>query len=161
MIFTIFVLTVIKTREIWKLAVEDTSYLNMELKAIYNKKLSHEKRALRQLVKDTVANHIQTTPQSFASNLHLVGTMKIIGYTATVKKYRNDDHTRPYDPNNIYMVKIDETFYYEVINQETKFLIENVLIPLDLKWKINEYEKTLQLSWDHWKEPAPTPASTK
>lgn len=138
-------------REIWKLAVEDTSYLNMELKDIYNKKLSHEKKGLRQLVKDTVSNHIQTTPQSFSSNLHLIGTMKICGYSATVKKYRIDDTMHPYDSKNIFMVKIDDSFYYEVINQETKFLIEHVLVPLDLKWKINEYEKTLQLSWDHWK----------
>lgn len=78
--------------------------------------------------------------------------MKIIGYCASVKKYRIDDNLRSYNSNNIYTTKIDETFYFEVCNQETKFLIENVLIPLDLKWKINEYEKTLQLSWDHWKK---------
>ncbi len=39
-----------------------------------------------------------------------------------------------------------------ILMLETKFLIEHVLVPLDLKWKINEYEKTVQLSWDHWKK---------
>lgn len=148
-------------REIWKLAVEDTSYHNMELKDIYMKKLRHEKRALLIAVKECVAKYIQTSHQSFSSVLNLNGNMAILGYLAQFRKYRIDDTLHPYSEGNIFMMKIDETFYIEIINEQSKFLIEHALIPLDLRWKINEYDKNFQLSWDHWKKSSEINKSNK
>lgn len=65
-------------REIWKMAIQDTSYHNMQLKDIYQKKLQHEKRDLLKLVKDIISQHIQSSPQSFSSYLNLNSTY--LGY---------------------------------------------------------------------------------
>lgn len=140
---------------IWELAKNDRNLQGLQLKKMFYQKMRLDEEKIREELKVVIAEKIKTTIQPLNASLVLTGDRNswgnqhytgMIGGTATLKKTSE--------------TVVKDKFEYldgcvwKISNSETQFLIESVIIPMDLNWSIKEpgCQNNIIVSWKHWKD---------
>lgn len=143
---------------IWELAKSDITFDGRNLMNDFFKKIELDKRIIREKLRDMVLNHIKTKIQPFNTYITLEKDNDIFGSFPKVQIFEIDDNNRDeletLSKTNHYLKKCDKHVrecYIEIINSDTKYLIDNAIIPLNLTWSTTEiWGGKLIISWDHW-----------
>lgn len=133
---------------IWNMAKNDKSFEGLTLKETYNKKKQIESNEIRKKLFDIISDHIKKNPTT--SNTLMLSNCGLRGINPIFEKKRvgevNDVRTNEMKCFD----KKDNSVFFEVTNEESKNLIKEGFIPLDLKWNIDTMYNTFTVSWGHW-----------
>lgn len=139
---------------IWELAKSDITFDGRNLMEDFLKKVELDKRLLREKIRDLVLNHIKTKIQPF--NTYITIGEDVIGHSPNSEIFEitndNREELENSSKTNHYMKKSSNGEYYtEIISSDTKYLIDNAIIPLNLEWSLaGKWSSTLIVSWGHW-----------
>lgn len=147
---------------IWQFAKNDKSLDGLELQQMYKKKIKIDADEQRGNLKKIIADHIKKKLQPINTKI-VLDDDQIIGGLANSRKHeirpnRGTNMTpekKAKLDENIYAYQANEFRYIEVTNQASQMLIKCAIIPLNLKWKLqNDYNNTsnIEVSWGHWSE---------
>lgn len=141
---------------IWQLAKSDKSLQGLALKEMFHKKIEFDEEMIRERLKYLIAEKIKGTIQPLNSSLILSGEKDnrwnypmIIGGTAKVSKTTDTVAQSKTD----YIDK--QGYVWKITNDETKFLIESAILPMDLIWEIKDpgfQNNNICVSWKHWRD---------
>lgn len=142
---------------IWELAKSDRTFEGKNLKDDFLKKINLDKILIREKLRDMVLNHIKTETQPFNTYIILDATNDIFGRTVNFDIHYITDQNRENLDN---ITKGSHYFrkqmcaggeaYVEILNSQTKYLIDNAIVPLNLEWSIRFSERQMIISWAHW-----------
>jgi hypothetical protein len=77
--------------------------------------------------------------------------LDLAGTNVTYEKRRNSDiNFNIAVQTSIYAYQSDPVGWMEVINADSKRLIKDAFIPLDLAWSIHTLHGCFIISWEHW-----------
>jgi hypothetical protein len=129
----------------------------LELKDMFRKKIKMDASDMKYRLKELVSNHIREHQQPIDSSLKLNST-KIRGGGSVIANDTLKANTRGtarenFLQNDIYTTT-NESSYLTVTNMDSKSLILNAIIPLDLRWHIEwnnaAHTQIIVVSWSHW-----------
>lgn len=130
---------------------------------MFAKKIEFDGDELRIKLRDMVANQIKVERQPYRSEITLTVDQKspnyMFGAAATTIIHKTNPFEKKIPPQYIYAVNQPATDWIEISNSETQMLIDAAIIPLDLKWRINN-NFLVVISWKHWVQALKTSATT-
>ena len=130
---------------IYTMSKRDANMDGLELKELFRKKVDCDSENLKKTLRTFIEQKIKSEIQPFYSELSLSGTQMqsnyIFGGQASVKLASSCPEK--------YKFRKPNSDIYEVVNSETKMLIDKAIIPLDLKWRLG-YGNEVIVSWTHW-----------
>ena len=141
---------------IYNLAKADITFDGRNLMEDFFKKVELDKKLLKEQVRDIVSNHIKTEIQPFNTYIVLKEDYGIIGCFPTIETINitndNENELDNLAKENHYMKKVTkERCYVQILSSDTKYLIDNAIIPLNLQWSLSsKWGGPIIISWDHW-----------
>ena len=140
-------------RKIWELSLVDVPEDDvLELKHHFHQGIAKDKIRIRKNLKKLVLKTIKKEYQPVVTTLILTNHAIAGGEPSqhSTKKHKIRDASVELK-ESIFTIKSGIFDLIEISDHATKFLIENAILPLDLKWKIvglgSGYVK---VSWTHW-----------
>jgi hypothetical protein len=142
-------------RVIWDMAKSDKTLDGKNLREDFFKKIELDKDLIRESLREKVLDHIKMKIQPFNTYIILNDANMMFGSMPNTKMtYITNDNREMLENDaktNRYLKKdrgISGDAYFEIVNSETKYLIDNAILPLNLEWSINKGYITV--SWSHW-----------
>lgn len=134
-------------RHIYRISKEDRSLYTDEIKKLYKKRIHDSKGDIFRNLYALVTKYICDNLQPMLSELQLPKNFP--GAISGVQEINIELVT---EENKRYICKPpghDFGKRWLVTNDMTCYLIDNAIIPLDLKWTLNHHGYIV-VSWDHW-----------
>jgi len=138
-------------RMIYDMAKADTD-LSGDLKQVYKNKIQMDRNKHRVDLEKFVREYIIKKYQPIHNSVILDRNCDIEGTYLKYLKHSAEQMTdikKKELADNIY-VCYKYGVYYEISNIETKNLIKYAILPLDLKWALNDDLTNMIVSWHHW-----------
>ena len=137
-------------RKIWELSSVDVPADDqLELKQYFHQKIKNDKVKVRKDLKRLVLKTMKKKYQPVVTTLTLDNNI-ITGGNITqypTKTHKISDASVELK-ESIFTIKSGVSDLIEIRDPAAKFLIENAILPLGLKWK-NDYGY-IKVSWTHW-----------
>ena len=141
-------------KEIYELAESDKSWSSSDLKDLTKKQYSDESKKLRDLLKSSVKLYIEKSKLDNKCEYNLyANNFPVCGVQCVFKK-------RKYGLSKKYVIDLPNGGgkYLYIADEASRRLIDDVLEPLDFKWKLgpnnipntNGYYYGIIVTWDHW-----------
>lgn len=140
---------------IYEIAINDRSLEGITLKEMFKRKIVHDAMDIRKKLEDIIATRIKTSFQPINCSIKLNSNMILGGSIDYVRVTQNPQgRLNPKIKNDKYTCIKDSGYVYHTITKdETKYLIDYAIVPLDLTWTTS-YNKdgmyNIVVSWDHW-----------
>jgi hypothetical protein len=113
-----------------------------ELKDLFKQKKEQDAYDLRNNVKRQVSSYIKANVQPNKTSMVInVSTPGCVARYMRKLPHSNSEDMYTFSINDIEHI---------VTNLESKTLIKEAIVPLDLKWKVRNVDHYIEVSWSHW-----------